>query len=439
VGCWVLVVPVVATMALAAAAAATQGQSAALAALLQASAPSDGSGLGGGGACDAQGDVCASVAGEAWDAGLQPSTWPEHYKAIRRVKFTTIDKLLEIMRPQSEEGMPLIVEGTKIMNVENWSNPSHTAGLLKDRAVLVKRSQSNKFRYFDLKKNAGKYEFRQPVQETQQKVDAFVEEAENMLREGRPGRMYLQETLSGHSEMAEEFATWGWETLIRTSHACGWGLPDSNELFVGMRGVETPLHFDERENLFFQVRGLKEIAVFPFTDYTRLYPFPTSHPCDRQSMVGSPVTPNLEAFPRFQEAVGHYGTLKAGDLLYLPYGWWHWLRNLDHLAISVSFWSTTPPSDLSKGIPDVFSEHMLTRVRRNLESLIATQHGPENHNQSMLKLRDAILNKEEQDPVLQQVRSLLAAVKMLPENQDGFLLQQIEGRFGIDWNEHVEG
>jgi len=94
---------------------------------------------------------------------------------------------------------------------------------------------------------------------------------------------------------------------------------------------------------------------------------------------------------------------------------------------------------VGEGIPDVFSEHMLTRVRRNLESMIATQHGPENHNQSMLKLRDAILNNEEQDPVLQQVRSLLAAVKMLPENQDGFLLQQIEGRFGIDWNEHVEG
>ena len=66
-----------------------------------------------------------------------------------------------------------------------------------------------------------------------------------------------------------------------------------------MQGAETPLHFDERENLFFQagcfcrgirgrivpdrqVRGLKEIVVFPFVDYSKLYPFPTTHPCDRQ-------------------------------------------------------------------------------------------------------------------------------------------------------------
>ena len=27
----------------------------------------------------------------------------------------------------------------------------------------------------------------------------------------------------------EEFASWKWELPIRISHACGWGLPDSNE------------------------------------------------------------------------------------------------------------------------------------------------------------------------------------------------------------------
>ncbi len=26
---------------------------------------------------------------------------------------------------------------------------------------------------------------------------------------------------------------------------------------------------------------------------------------------------------------GHYTTLGAGDLLYIPYGWWHWLTNLE--------------------------------------------------------------------------------------------------------------
>jgi len=339
----------------------------------------------------------------------------------------------------AENGMPLIISGTNIINHENWADVGYIQGMLKESKVLVKKSPNQKFRYFDLTKNIGKYDFKAPVVDSQRTMGDFMREAEEILKEGRPERMYLQETLSGHSEMAQEFASWAWEILIRVSSACGWGLPDSNELFIGMPGVETPLHFDERENLLMQVRGKKEVVVFPFVDYVRLYPFPTTHPCDRQSMVGNPYDVDVEAFPRFKDAVGHYATLEAGDLLYLPYGWFHWLRNLEHLAISISFWSTTPPSDLSKGVPDTFSEHMLTRVRRNLESMIAQQHGPEKHNESMLGLKEAILQKKAQDKYVDQVRGLLTAVRMAPDAQDKFLLETIEGRFGIDWNKYVAG
>ncbi|CAJ1373838.1 unnamed protein product [Effrenium voratum] len=367
---------------------------------------------------------------------LSPSRWPETYVPIRRIQFTSMDEVLEIMKPQSADGIPLIIEGSEIVEVEKWASPSFVQSLLKDKKVLVKKSATCKFRYFDLKKNIGKFDFQQPVEEVQETFSEFSRESEKLLEEGSDARMYLQETLSGHCEMAEEFATWKWELPIRISAACGWGLPDSNELFVGMHGAETPLHFDERENLFFQIRGQKEIVVFPFVDYKRLYPFPTTHPCDRQSMVGSPVDPDVTAFPEFLGAVGHFATLKAGDLLYLPYGWWHWLRNLEHMAMSISFWSTTPSTDFANGIPDKFTDHMLTRVKRNLESLIAQQFGPENLNSSMLDLKKAVESKEDV-AVLQYARSLLSAVKLPPEEQDGFLLEVVQGRFGIDWNRYV--
>mmetsp|Transcript_38629 Transcript_38629/g.86370 ORF Transcript_38629/g.86370 Transcript_38629/m.86370 type:complete len:404 (+) Transcript_38629:89-1300(+) len=373
---------------------------------------------------------------EAPVPALSSSAWPAHYKPIRRVKFTNTDEVLDIMKPQSAQGVPLIIEGSGIIQVEKWREVSHVQKLLKDRQVLVKKSPNNKFRYFDLKKNSGKFDFTHPICEVQESFPAFLSESDELLRQGKAQRMYLQETLSGHSEMAEEFASWKWELPIRISDACGWGLPDSNELFIGMQGAETPLHFDERENLFFQIRGLKEIVVFPFVDYTRLYPFPTTHPCDRQSMVGSPLEADLTAFPRFKDAIGHYATLQAGDLLYLPYGWWHWLRNLDNMAMSVSFWSTTPATDFTRGVPSVFSEHMLTRVRRNLESMVAQNFGPEKLEASMLKLQTAVRQKQD-DPILQYVRELLRAVKMPADKQDDFLLEIIEGRFGIDWNKYV--
>eukprot|EP00931_Biecheleriopsis_adriatica_P119401 TRINITY_DN94622_c0_g1_i1.p1 TRINITY_DN94622_c0_g1~~TRINITY_DN94622_c0_g1_i1.p1 ORF type:complete len:436 (+),score=95.78 TRINITY_DN94622_c0_g1_i1:58-1308(+) len=381
------------------------------------------------------GGYAASGAGEM--APLPPPRWPDSYTPIRRVKFTDVEDMLDVMKPQAKDGVPLIIENSGIIQVDKWADASYVQRLLGDTKVLVKKSANEKFRYYDLKKNSGKYDFQHHVEEKQQTVSDFLCESKRIYEDGSKARMYMQETLSGHAELAEEFASWRWELPIRISRACGWGLPDSNELFVGMQGAETPLHFDERENLFFQIRGLKEVVVFPFTDYPRLYPFPTTHPCDRQSMVGSPLEADLEAFPNFSEAKGHYATLKAGDLLYLPYGWWHWLRNLEHLTTSISFWSTTPATDLSGGIPDTFSEHMLTRVRRNLESMIAQDAGYENHNKSMLQLAATIESGKEGDPTLTRVRSLLAAVKMPLERQDKFLLEIIEGRFGIDWNKHV--
>lgn len=368
---------------------------------------------------------------------LPSSLWPEAYRPIRRIRFTTVEEVLDVMKPQSEVGMPLIIEGSDLIEIEKWQSLSYASSLFEDKKVLVKKSSNSKFRYFDIKKNSGNFDFQKPVAEVQETFSEFTRQAQEIDAKGSSARMYMQETLSGHSQMAEEFASWKWELPIRISAACGWGLPDSNELFIGMKGAETPLHFDERENLFFQVRGLKEIVVYPFVDYVRLYPFPTTHPCDRQSMVGSPVEVDLTAFPKFKDAVGHYATLKAGDLLYLPYGWWHWLRNLDSFAISVSFWSTTPSTDLSSGIPDQFTDHMLTRVRRNLESLIAQKFGQEKLNETMLKLRQAVNSQDETNDILSYARGLLGAVKVPMEKQDEFLLEIVDGRFGVDWSRHV--
>lgn len=366
-----------------------------------------------------------------------PSAPPAGMRPIKRVKFTTTEELIAMMKPQSVEAVPLIIEGCDIMNVEKWADLKHLESLLQDRTVLVKRSKTCKFRYFDMKKNTGKFAFDEPVEELQRTLGFFLEESERVLKEGSEERMYLQETLCGHAEMAEEFASWKWELLIRVSTACGWGLPDSNELFIGMVGAETPLHFDERENLFFQVRGRKELVTYPFVDYPKLYPFPTTHPCDRQSMVGSPFEADLEAFPRFREATAYHATLQAGDTIYLPYGWWHWLKNVDHHAVSVSFWSNTPKDDFSEGIPAVLSEHMLTRARRNLETMISQLKGPENLNATMLKLRESVLANDQTDEVFATVRKLLTILKLAPEFQDNFILQMIEGRFGIDWQKHV--
>mmetsp|Transcript_19409 Transcript_19409/g.43699 ORF Transcript_19409/g.43699 Transcript_19409/m.43699 type:complete len:423 (-) Transcript_19409:150-1418(-) len=366
------------------------------------------------------------------------SSWPRGYKPLKRIRFKSAQQASEVLKQYATAEEPFILEGVRLINVDRWYDVGFITQLLKDKKLLVKKSPDEHFRYFDLKKNTGNFAFEAPVAETQMTFADFVAEGRELLNKDSPERMYLQETLCGHDELAQEFASWNWELLLVMSRDCGWGLPDSNELFVGMQGVETPLHYDEKENLFFQVRGCKEVCLFPWTDYVRLYPFPMTHPCDRQSMVGNPRAPDLKAFPRFREASGHVGELNPGDLLYIPYGWWHWFRNVDHLAVSVSFWSKTRGVDFSSGVPEKFTQGMITRVRRNLESLVA-QDQALRLNEEMLHLRQAILEGRQQDSTLVAMRSLLAAVKIPVEIQDRFLLEIIEGRFGIDWQRHVSG
>merc|ERR1712194_680336 len=134
-------------------------------------------------------------------------TWPQHYKPIQRIKYTTTDEMIAIMKPLAENGMPLIIEGTNIVNHENWADVGYIQGMLKESKVLVKKSPNQKFRYFDLTKNIGKYDFKAPIVDSQRTMGDFMREADDILKEGRPERMYLQETLSGHSEMAQEFAS----------------------------------------------------------------------------------------------------------------------------------------------------------------------------------------------------------------------------------------
>lgn len=377
---------------------------------------------------------------------LENLQWPSHYKRIPRVNFKAgkLQETLEELHGYAKRGEPVIFQSANLMDTKKWADRRYLPKLLGGRKVTVKRSPNHRFRYFDMKKNIGNLSFQAPLAESNMSYDDFEAEVERILSTGSSERLYMQETLSGHEEMAEEFSTWNWEFLIKSSTKNAWGLPDTNELFVGMRDCETPLHFDERENLLFQVRGTKHICVYPFVEYSRMYPFPTVHPCDRQSMV-CVRNPDPMSFPDFQGATGHYETLQAGDMFYLPYGWWHWLKNVDDYAISVSFWSTTPPTDLKDGIPEFFDAHMLTRVRRNLESMIAQRFGPEKLNETMMGILKEVPapygeggEGKEEGEILKEVRSILTAVKIKDiEDQNKFLHSIIRHRFGIDWQRWV--
>ena len=161
-------------------------------------------------------------------------------------------------------------------------------------------------------------------------------------------------------------------------------------LWIGDAKLETPLHFDSPDNFFCQgscsqvppppplpstpqlfcscfiAVGKKKMYVIPPTEYSSMYPYPVTHPADRQSQVILH-KPNRTRFPRFASSVLKTGTiayLDPGDLLFLPSYYWHQVESDSTVSVSISFWSVEPRPD--------YYWYKETNARRAMEAQVGT-------------------------------------------------------------------
>ncbi len=81
----------------------------------------------------------------------------------------------------------------------------------------------------------------------------------------------------------------------------------------------SPLHWDPNENLMHQVRLSKHLVLIDPVDSALLY-------SDYADMGKTPVDPlrvDLARYPLAARATLHTGESRAGDVTYIPSGWWH--------------------------------------------------------------------------------------------------------------------
>jgi lysine-specific demethylase 8 len=120
------------------------------------------------------------------------------------------------------------------------------------------------------------------------------------------------------------------EFSIFTQHK----LKNTVAAWIGPAGTVTGYHIDWGDNVFAQICGRKEIRLVAPKDSRYMYP------CNRfdQGTTSSEVDVdryNAERHPLFKKAKEHRIVLQPGDMLFIPRGWWHYVRSLDK-SISVS-------------------------------------------------------------------------------------------------------
>ncbi len=101
-------------------------------------------------------------------------------------------------------------------------------------------------------------------------------------------------------------------------------------LWIGSRGVTTPLHHDAWTGLLFQFHGAKRVRMFAPRDRVNLYFTSPRKPNEVWSRLpGRSADTDLDEFPRFANATPFEGELAAGEVLFIPPYWSHEIEALE--------------------------------------------------------------------------------------------------------------
>ena len=109
-------------------------------------------------------------------------------------------------------------------------------------------------------------------------------------------------------------------------------------MFFGGKGSVTFLHYDiDMAHIFHtHFNGRKHILLFDYKWKDRLYQIPYATYALEDYDIANP---DFEKFPALDGVEGIECFLEHGDTLFMPTGWWHWMKYLDgSFSISLRAW-----------------------------------------------------------------------------------------------------
>lgn len=138
-------------------------------------------------------------------------------------------------------------------------------------------------------------------------------------------------------------------------------------LFFGGQHSYTFMHYDiDLANIFhYQFQGKKKVILFDQSQTPYLYKVPYSL-ITREDIDFN--KPDFEKWPLLKNAIGYITELDHGDMLYIPEGYWHYMK-YETAGFSLSIRSLArKPKNLIKAVYNIL-------VMRNLDNLMRRFYG----------------------------------------------------------------
>jgi hypothetical protein len=123
---------------------------------------------------------------------------------------------------------------------------------------------------------------------------------------------------------------------------------DQGFLWIGPRGTITPFHHDLTNNLLAQVVGRKRFVIASSSEIASMY----NHEHCFSAVDARKV--DFERYPAMHDVRLTEFHLEAGEMLFLPVGWWHFVESLE-FSISLSFINFRWNNDFTATYPKRYS------------------------------------------------------------------------------------
>jgi cupin-like protein len=156
----------------------------------------------------------------------------------------------------------------------------------------------------------------------------FGEYVERVESSGETNDFYITANNSGtNKEALKEL----WEDIVPFPEYLRDDDPGNRGFFwFGPNGTVTPLHHDLTNNFMAQVRGRKRVRLIAPYELARVY---NNRHCYTQVDLDRV---DYDRFPLFRDVTVTDVEIGPGDLLFLPVGWWHYVRGLE-ISITMTF------------------------------------------------------------------------------------------------------
>ena len=109
-------------------------------------------------------------------------------------------------------------------------------------------------------------------------------------------------------------------------------------MFLGVGGNVTRTHYDSYDNFYFLLDGTKQISLISPKYNKKLY-IPLEKDGDTSNYLNVNIDDiDYKKYPLMKEVKIKKYNLEKGDLLYIPYNWWHHVKSGLSRNLAVSFW-----------------------------------------------------------------------------------------------------